>query len=272
MNLLKLLFIFFSSSFTFSVPSQKSKIQLPTSKNTFIVIAHRGSHAHVPENTIASVREAIEAGADYVEIDLRTTKDGYLVLQHDASVNRMTNSRGNVRDLLLDSIKNLEITSKESKVIFRVPEFKEVLEACKNHINIYLDFKDADVTETYRQIREAGMEKQIVVYLNKEEQYEQWRRAAPAMPLMTSLPENVKNENEFNEFIKSRPIEVLDNVYNAAMIAVTNNKGIAIWIDVEGENENPAIWKEAISKEIQGMQTDHPEAMINYLKEQGLRE
>ena len=52
-----------------------------------------------------------------------------------------------------------------------VPEFRDVLEVCKGRINIYLDFKDADPAEAYRQIQAAGMERQIVVYLNKEAQY-----------------------------------------------------------------------------------------------------
>jgi glycerophosphoryl diester phosphodiesterase len=56
-----------------------------------------------------------------------------------------------------------------------VPEFKEVLALCKGKINIYLDFKEADVAETWREIKAAGMEKHVVVYLNKEAQYQQWK-------------------------------------------------------------------------------------------------
>jgi glycerophosphoryl diester phosphodiesterase len=45
--------------------------------------AHRGEHAHHPENSIPAIQGAIDAGMDYVEIDVRTTSDGQLVLMHD---------------------------------------------------------------------------------------------------------------------------------------------------------------------------------------------
>lgn len=48
-----------------------------------LIIGHRGSAGTKPENTIASLRDAIEAGADMVEFDIRTTKDGYAILSHD---------------------------------------------------------------------------------------------------------------------------------------------------------------------------------------------
>src|SRR4051794_26964468 len=75
---------------------------LPLVKNGFVVISHRGNHVSVPENTLASLEAAIASGADYAEIDLRTTKDGFLVLSHDASVDRMTDGKGNVKDFRLE--------------------------------------------------------------------------------------------------------------------------------------------------------------------------
>ncbi len=251
-------------------PATQDPAPLPAVKNAFVVIAHRGNHVDVPENTVASVKEAIKSGADYVEIDLRTTKDGFLVLSHDATVDRMTDGKGNVKDLTLAEIKNLSIVGHArtgDHKAYRIPEFKEVLEACKKRINIYLDFKDADPAETYRQLKEAGMEKQVVVYLNKAEHYRQWRNAAPAMPLMSSLPAEVKTAAQFGFFLGQVKIEVLDNVYDTALQAVAREKGVAVWLDVQGPDETPALWKQALDKDIQGVQTDHPGALITYLKE-----
>jgi glycerophosphoryl diester phosphodiesterase len=251
--------------------AEQKQAPLPNAKNKFVVIAHRGNHVRVPENTVASIKAAIKAGADYVEVDLRTTKDGFLVIQHDATVNRMTNGTGNVRDLTLEEIKKLTIQSPGNSTVYRVPEFRDVLKACKKQINIYLDFKDADVEETYRQIREAGMEKQVVVYLNQESQYKQWRNAAPAMPLMASLPESIKTSTQLDFFLGQVPIEVLDNVEDPAMLAVARKYGVAVWLDVESDNEGPALWREAMSKDIQGVQTDHPGELVSYLDQNKLR-
>ncbi|MES1216687.1 MAG: glycerophosphodiester phosphodiesterase family protein, partial [Bacteroidota bacterium] len=185
------------------ISAQSTLTPLPKTKNGFVVISHRGNHVQVPENTVASIEEAIKAGADYAEIDLRTTKDGYLVICHDGTVDRTTNGKGKVKDLTLDEIKNLKITSKDKSdtKLYRVPEFSEILKACKKEINIYLDFKDASVEEAYRQIKDAGMEKYVVVYLNKESQYPEWRKTAPDMPLMTSVPETVKTKGQLELFL-----------------------------------------------------------------------
>jgi glycerophosphoryl diester phosphodiesterase len=78
---------------------------LPHSKNKIVVISHRGNHIEAPENTLASTREAITCGADYVEVDLRTTKDGHLVVLHDAKVDRTTNGSGKIADMTLEDVK-----------------------------------------------------------------------------------------------------------------------------------------------------------------------
>jgi len=243
---------------------------LPVSKHKLIVIAHRGNHVNVPENTLASIHEAIKHGVDYVEVDLRTTKDGYLIIHHDGTVDRATNGKGKISDHTLAEIKNLQVYNHNHKT-HRIPEFKEVLALCKDKINIYLDFKEADVTETWKQIRAAGMEKQIVVYINKKEQYPQWRTIAPEMPLMTSIPDNVKNEEQLNNFLAEVRIEVLDNMINPALQEIIRQKQIAVWLDVQSPTEGPKSWDEALEKGVPGLQTDHPEALIEYLKKKGLR-
>ena len=68
----------FLFNIVFIVSGQEQTAPIPVSKNGFIVISHRGSHLIKPENTIAAFEDAITEGADYVEMDLRTTKDGYL--------------------------------------------------------------------------------------------------------------------------------------------------------------------------------------------------
>src|SRR5258708_3617595 len=248
---------------------------LPVSRHPFIVIAHRGSHTHVPENTLAAVSAAIRCGVDYVEIDLRTTKDGYLVLSHDRSVDRMTGGKGNIADLTLAEIENLEVRSgggvevrsagQQAQGKYRIPEFRDVLRLCRHKINIYLDFKEADVRQTWRQIREAGMEKQGVVYLNKPGQYDGWRAVAPRVPLMTSLPDDVRTPEAAALFLREKKIAVLDNVYDTAMLRTVRQQGVAVWLDVQSDKEGPGSWEEMLGKDIQGLQTDHPEALVDYL-------
>src|SRR5271170_2091058 len=64
-----------------------------------MVIAHRGEHLKHPENTMPAFQAAIDAGADFFELDVRTTSDGRLVLMHDRTVDRTTNGTGAVREM-----------------------------------------------------------------------------------------------------------------------------------------------------------------------------
>src|ERR1700722_1634063 len=106
-----------------------------------VVIAHRGAHREAPENTLASLEKAIEIGCDYVELDVRRTKDGALVIMHDASVNRMTNGKGKIEDLTLAEIRKLEIKSRRGKqwAGLKLPTFDEMLEHAKGRMKIYVD-------------------------------------------------------------------------------------------------------------------------------------
>jgi glycerophosphoryl diester phosphodiesterase len=249
---------------------------LPYSKHAPVVIAHRGDHVEVPENTVAAFEKAIAHGVDYVEIDLRTTKDGKLVLMHNGTVDKMTNGTGNVKDLTFAEIRQLQVKSKNpaDKKVYQVPTFKEALNACKGKMYIYLDFKEADVTAAYAQIKAAGMEKSIVVYINKREQLAEWQKVAPKMPLMCSLGDDVKDAASLLAYINQTKVQVLDGrpqQYTPEMMAAAKAVGVAIWLDVQQNEEGPAAWDPALQLKVGGMQTDHPELLVQYLKKIGKR-
>jgi glycerophosphoryl diester phosphodiesterase len=137
-----------------NVISVSGQIKLPTSKHQFVVIAHRGDHTEVPENTIESYKRAIKHSVDYIEIDLRTTKDSQLVIMHDESLLRMTGINAKVSALTYDSISKLSVRDAlhPERGEYKVPTFREVLQLCKGKINIYLDFKNASVAQAYKEI------------------------------------------------------------------------------------------------------------------------
>lgn len=249
---------------------------LPKTNHKFIVIAHRGDHTQYPENTLGAYEQAIKDGADYVEIDLRTTKDGKLISLHNESVDRMTNGTGLVSDLTFEAIKKLQVKAEHlsSKANYTIPSFEEILTLCKNKINIYIDFKDADPAVALSELQKFGMENQVLVYINKPEQFTEWRKVAPKMPLMISLPENISDSLELVKFIKQAKPDVLDGnykQYTPQLTAAAKNNNLPVWPDAQSHDEGPEVWVDAISKGLVGLQTDHPQRLINYLKQVKLR-
>lgn len=75
------------------------------------IASHRGGAESAPENTLPAVEAAVEAGFDYVEVDLALTADGHAVLMHDATVDRTTDGHGRVSDLTLAQVRRLDAGS-----------------------------------------------------------------------------------------------------------------------------------------------------------------
>jgi len=81
-----------------------------------LTIAHRGASAYSPENTLTAIRQAVELGADLVEVDVQRTRDGALVLAHDPELGRTTDAARvlprrapwRVADLTLDEVRRLD--------------------------------------------------------------------------------------------------------------------------------------------------------------------
>src|SRR5258707_15216110 len=100
------------------------------SSKRIMVIAHRGEHLHHPENTMAAFQAAIDAGADYFELDVRTTSDGKFVIMHDNTLDRTTNGTGEVYKHTFDEIRALDAGAKFSPAFAgtKVPTLDEALE------------------------------------------------------------------------------------------------------------------------------------------------
>ena len=116
----------------------------------FLTVGHRGVMGVEPENTLRSFRRAERAGLDQIELDLHLSKDGALVVMHDAAVDRTTDGSGRIRDLTLDEIRTFDAGLGE-----RVPVFEEVLEAVSKPIQA--EIKDAAAARALAAVlRERG--------------------------------------------------------------------------------------------------------------------
>ena len=249
---------------------------LPKLRHPFVVVSHRGDHTHAPENTLAAYSNAIAAGADYVEIDLRTTADSQLVIMHDASVDRMTNDTGLVKNMPWEKLHTLQVKDRAHPEWGEqeVPLFTQVLDLCRGKIYIYLDFKNADPAPAWREIVKRGMEKEVLVYINAPFQFNEWRKVAPGMPLMVSLPANVRGADSITSFLEKYHPDVLDgdfDEYTTEMIKAAAALGVMVLPDIQRPGENAALWDAAIQKALQGLQTDHPGDLVDYLNKKGIR-
>lgn len=109
-----------------------------------IVIGHRGAKALAAENTLDSIRAAAKCKADLVEVDIRLSRDGNLVLMHDETVDRTTNGRGKVEDLSLEELQSLEVMGSGE----RVPTLREAVELTEElRLGIVVEMKEEGLEE-----------------------------------------------------------------------------------------------------------------------------
>ncbi|MFC4003308.1 glycerophosphodiester phosphodiesterase family protein [Prauserella oleivorans] len=126
-----------------------------------MIAAHRGQWRDAPENSLAAIRHAIADGAEIVEIDVRRTRDGHLVLMHDETVDRTTDGTGRVADLTLAQIKSLRLKqglggSQAPLTEHTVPTFEEAVRTVQGRALVNLDKGWAVREEMYEVLRRTG--------------------------------------------------------------------------------------------------------------------
>jgi len=135
------------------------------------VIAHRGASRRAPENTLAAVRAAIDDGADGVEVDVRATRDGHLVLMHDRRLDRTTSGRGRLDAWRLGDVRALDAGAWFGPAFAgeRVPTLEQLLDLAQpSGLEVMLDMKDAQRSHLVAgllsgAVAERGMRSRVTV-------------------------------------------------------------------------------------------------------------
>jgi glycerophosphoryl diester phosphodiesterase len=235
-----------------------------------VVISHRGEHLHHPENTMPAFEEAVRAGADYFELDVRTTSDGKLVLMHDGTVDRTTNGHGEVAKMSFDEIRALDAGVKMGSQFAgtKVPTFDEALDYARGKINIYVDVKWVTPKDLVEHIDGHGMTDHVVIYSGRIS-----KDVQDLNPKLRIMPEarNAEFAQKLVDELHLKAMAFDANDFKPDVIAVAKKGNALIYVDRLGPADNPATWQEAIDAGADGIQTDHPEDLAKYLRDKGYK-
>jgi glycerophosphoryl diester phosphodiesterase len=118
-------------------------------KRTFNLQAHRGYSGCYPENTLLAYNEAIAAGADVIELDVRLSEDGVALVMHDATLERTTNGCGSIAATKAARIKELDAGSWFDPRFAgeRVPTLVEALDCCRDRARVNIELKVRNMTD-----------------------------------------------------------------------------------------------------------------------------
>ncbi len=143
-----------------------------TGEPMHFVSAHRGGpQKKFPENCIATFENTLQHTFAIMEIDLRYTKDGAIVVYHDTELDRTTTGKGPVSELTLQELKELRLKDTEGLVTeFQIPTLDDVLEWARGKTILVLDQKDVPIEVCVRKIEEHRAEAytMLIVYSFKK--------------------------------------------------------------------------------------------------------
>jgi len=253
--------------FCFCVPGFAAEAQ----SRKVVAIAHRGEHLIHPENTLPAFEEAIRLGADFIEVDVRTTADGKLVLSHDGKVERRTNGKGDVSKMTLEELRGLDagIKSGQKFAGTKMPTFDEALELARGKIGIYVDVKQASARDLVSHIQRHEMTDHVVIYaglaLSKEIQ-----ALNPKLKVMPES-ENVETVKRLIKELQPKVIAFSAHDWKPEIIRLAKEAQAEVYVDRMGSTDSPSGWQSAIDDGADGIQTDRPAELVQYLKEKGYK-
>lgn len=135
---------------------------LRPSSPDFLKIAHRGYSSRYPENTLPAFAGAVAAGADMIELDVRLSRDGKLVVIHDATIDRTSDGRGRVADLALAELRRFSYACGMTAFgRVPIPTLAEVIDCVGVQVMLNIEIKG-------RRPGSAGIEQALAALLRRK--------------------------------------------------------------------------------------------------------
>jgi glycerophosphoryl diester phosphodiesterase len=228
------------------------------------IITHRGVHTEIPENTLASIQKAIDMKLDFVEVDVRTTLDGHLVLMHDRSLKRTTGADGLVAEKSLADIKQLSAGFRQGEKFnnIKVPTLEEVLKLMSGKIGVYVDNKDADPEKVVPLLEKYNMVENAVIYSDNKELAE-FKKLNPKLNIMPEV-DSLK-ELEEAKTLDPKIVAQVWRGFSEELTKAIHSSGFKVYLDILGDGDNPEGLKRVIAAGVDGIQTDNPQMVLDVL-------
>lgn len=261
-----------------------------------IVAVHRGTYANAPENSLSGIQKCIDYGVDMVELDVRRTKDGYLVLMHDASIDRTTSGKGNVSDLTLEEISKYFLRSPDGLLTReKVPTLEEALGLVKGKIMVRIDKSYSILNAVIIVLQQTGTLRQASFIIPKENDItkvkKDWGEYLDDAYLTPTLEADyntmLKAAEDYQEGSMSMAFEMsftYDTTPALSQFSSIRQRGSRIMVytgtastcgghdDIAAETNPEFAYGWLIAKDVNIIQTGRPDLLLPYLREKKLHE
>jgi glycerophosphoryl diester phosphodiesterase len=227
------------------------------------VMAHRGAREQAPENTARALEHSIADTVEWVEVDVRLTRDGHHVLFHDVELDGKTDGTGRVRDHTLAEVRALDAGSKFARRFAgeRILTLEEGLKLARGRVNLYLDGKDIDPAHLAREVLAAGMGRQVVVYDEPEALRAVRAVAGEGVGLMTKWRPRYGLAS-WVESLRPHAVEIDAVDVTPEACREFHRRGIKVQAKTLGGDDRPEVWDRVVAAGADWIQTDHAEEIL----------
>lgn len=259
-----------------------------------LVVAHRADWRNAPENSLQAIKNCIDMGVDMVEIDLKRTKDGHLILMHDKTIDRTTTGKGKPEDYTLNELRKFNLRNGAGhKTSHVIPTFEEVMQLCKGKIMVNVDKGYEYFKQAYEIMVNTGTVNQCVMKASLP--YEQVKAENGDLLTKVIFMPVINIDNDGSDMIIDG---YLNNMRPAAFELCFKNDGPEVqqlirkvrdsgskafintmWPELCGghdddraveRNQPEESWGWVIGQGAKLIQTDRPAQLIEYLRKKGL--
>ena len=227
-----------------------------SSKNP-VIIGHRGAKGHLAENTLPSISKAIELGVDGIEIDVFKCASGELVVFHDKTLEKLTNSTGYIEELVLDSIRRIEVLNGYS-----IPTLEEVLDLINGRVFLNIELKGSatalktdEVLQVYFE-GEAWFPEKILISSFNWDELKIFRQINKEVPIAILTEDDPLDAIPIGLELKAKAINPDFKTLNSINVVKIHKAGFKVFPWTVNKIDNIAIMK---SLGVDGIITDFPE-------------
>lgn len=248
------------------VPAQGTKNQsLPR------ISAHRGNTGLAPENTLATIKNALKLHVNLIEIDVRTTADGELIILHDGTLNRTTTGEGAVKNALFADLKKLSAGKGFSRFENeKIPSLAEVCQLIsrwnswhRQKTYLYVDCKEVAPKPLVEMLQKYDLATESCFYGN-DAFLQALKQTFPEARLMPGL-RKIEDIASKMKALQPYAFDANFSTLTPAMVHEIHAAGILIFVDLLGPLDTDINYQKAISLGVDLIQTDKPALALKAL-------
>ena len=245
----------------------------PTPK--VLTVAHRGASAYAPENTLASIRLAIEMCADAVEIDVHLTRDRVPVLMHDAALERTTNGHGAVAQHDVSRIRSLRVTGPQADKFAdeRVPTLAEALLQMEGEALPVIEVKEEHAARPVVDVlRRARMLDEAAIISFEEKLLADVAELEPRVPTALLVGGEAKGEPKALALdllhraraCRANCLDLGQSLARPQVVTTLRRRGMSVWVWTVDE---PSAMRELVNMGAGAITTNCPDVLRRVLAE-----